>query len=167
MPLILRLSSGKTALLLAVALGLGCAAQQNEAKGRDVHGPALSQLQAYMNAMESPGRVQKQQPEKVVEMLQLRATDTVADIGCGPGFFTRYLAHAVPNGQVYAVDIEPLQLDRLNQHLAQEQIVNVVPVLAVPDDPRVPPHSLYVAFISDAYHHLDNRVHYLTLLKDR
>jgi SAM-dependent methyltransferase len=89
----------------------------------------------------------------------------VADVGCGPGYFTRRLARAVPAGVVYAVDVEPRQLDRLNAHLRDDGLVNVVPVLATAADPHLPPGRLDMILVVDTYHHFDNRAQYLQTLK--
>ena len=48
----------------------------------------------------------------------------VADIGSGPGVFSIPLAAAVPDGLVYAVDVEPAQLDALFQSGREQQVDN-------------------------------------------
>src|SRR6186997_1244729 len=48
-----------------------------------------------------------QQPDKVVRALPIASKDAVvADIGAGSGYFTRRLAQRVPEGRVYAVDVD-------------------------------------------------------------
>ncbi len=157
-----RRATARAALLLAWILGAG--ASLGEAGGRDPHGPA--DLEAYIRELEDPQRDEYQKPEEVVRSLALRPSDVVVDLGCGPGYFARRLARAVPQGVVFAVDIEPRQLDRLREHLRAEGLRNVVPVLASPDDPHIPPRTANVVLIVDTYHHLPDRARYLQRLKE-
>lgn len=131
---------------------------------RDVHGPA--DVEAYIRHLESAERDAWQRPDEVIAYLQLSPSAWVADVGCGPGYFTRRLARAVPQGVVFAIDVEPRQLDRLNEHLTREGLANVVPVLAPPADPRLPPRLFDLVFVVDTYHHLPDRVRYLERLRD-
>ena len=46
--------------------------------------------------------------------------DIVADLGCGPGFFTLPLAEAVGDGgRVIAVDLQPAMLDKVRERAAR------------------------------------------------
>jgi precorrin-6B methylase 2 len=80
-------------------------------------------------------------------------------------FSTRF-ARAVPQGIVYAIDVEPKQLDRLREDLIAQNIDNVVPVLASYRRPICRP-SCDVVFIGDTYHHIENRVDYMRRLRAR
>jgi SAM-dependent methyltransferase len=88
----------------------------------------------------------------------------VADLGCGPGVVTAVLSRALPRGRVYAVDVEPAQLDRVNSRITAQGLRNVVPVLCVPEDARLPDGSVDVILVVDTYHHFDDRVGYLRRL---
>src|SRR5262249_43797975 len=54
--------------------------------------------------------------------------------------------------------------DRLNQHIRERGIDRIVPVLAVVDNPRLPPRSLDAIVLVDTYHHLLDRPRYLAHL---
>lgn len=131
---------------------------------RDPHGPA--DLAAYIAHLESPDRDAWQKPDDVVAAFRLSPTDWVADVGSGPGYFALRLARAVPAGLVFAVDVEPRQLDRLNEHISAEGLRNVVPVLAVGDDPRLPVERFDLILVVNTYHHFPNRVRYLQRLRE-
>lgn len=106
---------------------------------------------------EAPGRVTWQKPAAVVRALGLRRGQVVADVGAGPGYFTRRLARALgPAGHVYAVDPEPQILDVLRKRITAARLKNVTPVLGRGDDPLLPPGACDLALIVDTYHHFDN-----------
>ena len=131
---------------------------------RDPHGP--SNVEDYIHRLESPGRVSYLDPAVVVEKLALPPDSVVADIGSGPGVFSLRLARACPEGVVYAVDVEPRQLDAVRARMVEMGIRNIVPVLASTDDPHLPPRGVDLIFISDAYHHLSDRVDYMRRVQD-
>jgi len=106
---------------------------------------------------EDPARVAWQKPTAVVRALALRRGQVVADVGAGPGYFTRRLARAVgPSGHVYAVDPELAMLDVLRERLHAARLTNVTPVLGRGDDPLLPAGRCDLALIVDAYHHIEN-----------
>lgn len=143
---------------LALALAAGCVAPE-QGSNRDPHGPA--DVDDYIERLESPTRLAELQPELVVERLALAPDAWVADIGCGPGVFALPFASAVPRGVVFAVDVEPRQLDRLRERLKAEGATNVVPVLASFDTPHLPEGRFELLFVGDTYHHFENRVAYV------
>jgi SAM-dependent methyltransferase len=103
----------------------------------------------------APERPRWQKPDAVVRALGLGRGAVVADIGSGPGFFTLRLARAVgPEGHVYAVDPEPLVLDRLRERLGAAGVTNVTPVLGQAGDPMLPPGCCDLALIVNTYHHI-------------
>jgi ubiquinone/menaquinone biosynthesis C-methylase UbiE len=105
--------------------------------------------------LERAGREEEQRPAEIIRTMGLKDGDVVADLGCGTGYFARRMARAVaPRGRVYAVDIQPEMLDLLNQHVAKEELTNVVPVLATVDDPKLPAGVLDWVLLVDVYHEL-------------
>src|SRR2546426_7844822 len=67
---------------------------------------------------------------------------TVADLGAGTGYFSRHLSAAVgPEGTVLAADTEPNMVAHLRERAEAERTVNVVPILASADNPRLPAHA--------------------------
>ena len=86
--------------------------------------------------------------------LNLKPTETVADIGAGTGYFARRFAnHAA---KVYAVDID----EKLLESMRAAGLPNLETILAAPDDPRLPPAQVDTIFFCDVLHHIDNRPAY-------
>ncbi|MFZ0959440.1 MAG: class I SAM-dependent methyltransferase [Terriglobia bacterium] len=117
------------------------------------HHPPLSSDE-YAKILEDPSRDAWQKPHEVVMALGLKPTDVVADIGAGTGYFARRFSnHAA---KVYAVDIDKDLLA-----VAQKDAPpNLTTVLAAPDDPRLPGHSVDLIFFCDVLHHIENRAAY-------
>ena len=84
--------------------------------------------------------------------LSLSYDFVVADIGAGTGYFTFPVAQRVPQGKVFAVDIQPEMLARIARRKTLEKVVNVETVLGKQDDPKLPNNEIDLAFIVDAYH---------------
>src|ERR1019366_5464873 len=72
------------------------------------HHPPES-AEEYAAVLEDPGRDAWQKPMEVVLAMTLGASDVVADIGAGTGYFARRFAHHA--AKVYAVDIDSKLLD--------------------------------------------------------
>jgi ubiquinone/menaquinone biosynthesis C-methylase UbiE len=66
------------------------------------------------------------QPEHLLKSLGLKRGDTIADIGCGPGFFTLPAAEIVgPEGVVYAADIQGEMLTAVRSRAQEHGLSNV------------------------------------------
>ena len=102
--------------------------------------------------LERPDRAVSEFPDRLVQALDLRPTDVVADIGAGTGYFTVRISPRVPQGKVFAVDIQPEMLARIRARVAADSIENVVPILGSDQDPNLPADSVDVALIVVSYH---------------
>jgi ubiquinone/menaquinone biosynthesis C-methylase UbiE len=110
------------------------------------------------------GRDFWQRPDDVIEALELRGGERVADLGAGDGYFVAHLARAVgPEGVVFAVDIDAeLMLELATRFPPGE--TNVEAILGDADDPRLPDASLDLVLIVNTYHHIDGREAYFRAL---
>ncbi|MEX0805502.1 MAG: methyltransferase domain-containing protein [Candidatus Binatia bacterium] len=117
-------------------------------------------------AYEGFDRDQWQQPERVIQSLQIRPGAVVADLGSGSGYFALRLAKAVgTTGKVYAVDIDSAINEALKERAKKEQAGNIAVLLAKPNDPRLP-EPVDLIFTSNTYHHIDNRISYFAGLRE-
>jgi ubiquinone/menaquinone biosynthesis C-methylase UbiE len=126
--------------------------------GKFYMGREIAQVMGHQGAdwLERPEREAEEQPQKVVDLMALRPTDVVADIGAGTGYFSFRMAAKVPQGKVLAVDIQPEMLDLLKRAARQRGVTNVEPVLGTIQDPRLPAAGVDVALMVDAYHEFDH-----------
>lgn len=102
--------------------------------------------------LERSSRETEEKPDTTVEMLELKSNDVVADIGAGTGYFSFRMAQKVPEGKVYAVDIQPEMLDAVAFLKQENDIDNVETVLGEEENPNLPSESIDLAFMVDAYH---------------
>mgnify|MGYP003338631217 CR=1 FL=1 len=103
--------------------------------------------------LERPERMMEEQPLRLVSALGLKPGQNVADVGAGSGYLTWRLATNVgPAGRVYATDIQPEMLGMLRTNMAARRIDNVEPVLATPEDTRLPANTLDLIVMVDVYH---------------
>ncbi len=120
----------------------------------------------YIRRMESADRAAWQKPDEVITALNIRSGERIADVGCGPGYFTLPLAEAVgPTGKVWAIDIEAEMLDRLRERIAKGDLSNIEPHLVLENDPMLPAGEVDTIFIVDTYHHFSYRPVYVSKLR--
>src|SRR5260370_24772917 len=106
--------------------------------------------------LERPERPQEERPDLLLQALKIKSGDAVADIGAGPGFYTRRLAKLVGDkGTIYAVDIQQEMLDLLTNKMAELRIRNVKPILGTITDPKLPKASVDLILLVDVYHEFD------------
>jgi ubiquinone/menaquinone biosynthesis C-methylase UbiE len=89
----------------------------------------------------------------VMDLAQIGAGTTVADIGAGEGYYTVRLAERVgERGRVLAVDIDKGAIERLGARVERERLDNVSIKLSTADDPRLPANSFDRVFLVHMYH---------------
>jgi len=117
-----------------------------------------------LSIFESPGRDERLQINRVMDMLGIEPGKNVADIGAGSGWFTVRAARRVTgSGTVYAIDINPQAIEYIDQRARKEQLQNVKTVLSTADDPQLPSGSVDAVLLLKTYHEV---AHPVVLLKN-
>jgi SAM-dependent methyltransferase len=117
-----------------------------------------------LSIFDSPGRDEKLQVNRVMDILEISPGKTVADIGAGSGWFTVRAARRVTEtGSVYAVDINPEATRYIDNRSQKEGLHNVKTVLSKSDDPQLPANKIDSALLLKTYHEVDKPV---TLLRN-
>ena len=122
--------------------------------GKVYMGREIAQVMGHQGAgwLERPDRATEEEPQKMVGALKLKSTDVVADIGAGTGYISQLIARQVPNGNVLAVDVQPEMVELLKQRIKNSKIANIQPQLGTEKSPELPPASIDLAIMVDAYH---------------
>ena len=144
--------------LLAVALAWGGAPPLRAQVVHD-HQHSFGDAQKWAKVFDDPERDAWQKPHEVIQALALKPDAAVADIGAGTGYFSMRLAHMVPGGRVYAVDLEPDMVKYLAERARREGLKNVTAVQAKAGDPALPGKADLVLLV-DVYHHIEDRQRY-------
>lgn len=116
-----------------------------------------------LSIFESPGRSERLQIDRVMDILGIAPGKSVADVGAGSGWFTVRAAQRVgSNGLVYAVDINAEATRHIDERARKEHLANVKTILSKPDDPMVPPASVDAVLLLKTYHEV---AHPIDLMK--
>ena len=91
---------------------------------------------------------------RLVELLELKAGMTVADVGAGFGAWTMRLARELgPAGRVYATDVGAAQIAALRDVTQRERLNNVTVIEGAVSSSNLPALCCDAILIRDAYHH--------------
>ena len=122
--------------------------------GKFYMGREIAHVMGYQGAewLERAERIEEERPDQVVEEMRLRPTDVVADVGAGTGYFSFRISRVVPQGKVFAVDLQPEMLAIIERRKKQLKAENVVPQRSAETDAKLPENSVDVALMVDVYH---------------
>ncbi len=100
-------------------------------------------------------REQEEHPAQVLEALDLRPGEIVADLGAGSGYFTFRMAPGVgETGKVLAVEIQEAMLNTLRARASALKAANVEVVQGTETDPHLPAGGVDLVLVVDVYHEL-------------
>jgi ubiquinone/menaquinone biosynthesis C-methylase UbiE len=155
-------------VLLALCAAASAAASQTPAapasqtQERKTSTPYTGDLSIF----DSPGRDERLQINRVMDILGISPGKTVADIGAGSGWFTvRAAKRVTDSGSVYAVDINPKAMQYIEDRANKEHLQNVHATLSTPDDPLLPADKIDAVLMLKTYHEIANPVTLLRNLK--
>jgi len=106
--------------------------------GKFYLGREIAQVMGHQAAgwLERPERETEERTDLLLDAMQLKQGEVVADIGSGSGYFSWRMAKAVaPSGKVYGVDIQQEMLDLLQRNMSRRGVDNVISVLGTITDP--------------------------------
>ena len=122
--------------------------------GKLYMGREISHVMGHLGAgwLERPSREREERTDLLIQNMDLKATDSVVDLGAGTGYFSFPIAQQLSAGKVLAIDIEPEMLKRIEQRKKVSGIQNIETVLASKTNPNIPADSVDVVLLVDAYH---------------
>jgi ubiquinone/menaquinone biosynthesis C-methylase UbiE len=126
--------------------------------GKFYMGREIAHVMGYQGAswLERPERVKEEEPEKLLEALDVKPGMVVADIGAGSGYHTFRIAPLVgPKGKVIASDIQPQMLKMIEAKAKKLEMTNIDTVRGTAKDPKLPSNGVDVILMVDVYHEFE------------
>src|SRR4030081_3587087 len=149
-------------LFLLLSVSALMQAQSAPATPRKTSKPYTGDLSIF----DSPGRDEKLQINRVMDILGIAPGKTVADIGAGSGWFTVRAARRVTEtGSVFAVDINSEATRYIDKRAQKEGLHNVKIILSKSDDPQLPANTVDSVLLLKTYHEIDKPVALLRNLR--
>jgi ubiquinone/menaquinone biosynthesis C-methylase UbiE len=157
----------------AAAIGLfwllGSAGQLTAQAVHPVTGRPIAQVMGLGGAgwLDREEREREEQPQKAISEFNLKPGMMIGDVGAGTGYYSIRMAKLVaPNGVVYANDIQPGMLEKLNVKAEAAHVANIVTVLGNDSDPKLPAGKLDLVILVDVYHEFSRPQRMLQNIKE-
>jgi ubiquinone/menaquinone biosynthesis C-methylase UbiE len=137
-----------------------------QAAGQETQRKTSEPYTGDLSVFDTPGRGERLQINRVMDILGITAGKSVADIGAGSGWFTVRAAKRVgSDGHVYAVDINSDATEYIAKRAEKEQLQNVKAILSKPDDPMLPADSVDAVLLLKTYHEVAHPVRLMKNLR--
>jgi ubiquinone/menaquinone biosynthesis C-methylase UbiE len=105
--------------------------------------------------LDRPEREDEEQPAKVIEALELKGGEVIADLGAGSGYFTFRLAPKVgEKGRILAVEIQDEMIAELKKRIDKNKVTNVETIKCTGSDPKLPEAGVDIVLMVDVYHEI-------------
>lgn len=94
--------------------------------------------------------------KKHIRKTGIKEGDTVLEVGCGTGFFTVEISKLVgPTGRVYAVDVQPQMIKKIERRIKSQQLTNVVPILTGSTKIPLDANSVDVIYAANVFEEIE------------
>ena len=139
----------------------------SQARTQEAARPTSTPYAGDLSIFEEPGRDQRLEIDRVMDLLHITPGRSVADIGAGSGWFTVRAARRVgPAGTVFAEDINPDAIKYIDARVRKESLPNVRTILGTPDEDRLPPASVDAVLLLKVYHEIARPIPFMHHLRE-
>jgi len=139
-----------------VALIGACAAPEKSVRpgvNKEYQGSDVAQ---WVERFESESREIYREREKIAQAAGVGEGMKVADVGAGTGFFAVKFSQSVgASGHVYAVDITPAFLEKIDADAKVRGLKNITTVMGADRSTNLAAECIDLAFVCDTYHHFE------------
>jgi len=135
--------------------------------GKFYLGREIAHIMGASNAewLDRSSRPREEHTQLTIDKIKVPATGVIADIGAGTGYYTFKLAPKVPEGKVYAVEIQDEMIAILNERKKKLNYTNVEVVKGSITSANLPANSIHLAIMVDVYHELEYPVEMLESIR--
>ncbi len=142
-----------------------CASHTSRGHANDhMHHKSVKELAAQFD---DPQRDEWQKSDWVIDQISKSKNYAVWEIGAGSGFFSFKMAKK--GWQVTAADPNPEFISLMEEkklNLSIPEKMRLKTKLTTYDQPSIPKGAVDAVFLSNVYHHIENRVAYFKLVKE-
>lgn len=123
-----------------------------EYSGKDFNIATLNEWNEYL-IFNNPNRYMWEKTDKMLDFIDIRQGQSVADIGCGGGYFSYEFSNRVgEKGTVYSTEINSDALCYLQSLKENHDIKNIKTIVAKMNDAKLPKNSVDAVFMCSMYH---------------
>lgn len=110
---------------------------------------------AGIDWLNRPERNKEENTALAIQKIEIAPDGVIADIGAGSGYYSFRLAKKVPDGKVYAVEVQEEMIAALmdEKDVQKDSVVEVVKGAA--KSPNLPESAVDLALMVDVYHELE------------
>ncbi len=125
--------------------------------GKTYFGREIAHVMGFGGAswLERDERQEEENTALAISKLPITESSVVADIGAGTGYYTFRIAPKVPQGKVYAVDVQDESVQFLKKRARELGVENVEVVKGDAQSPNLTENSVDLAIMVDVYHELE------------
>lgn len=105
-----------------------------------------------MGWLERPEREAEENTSVLLKNMEIRPTDTIADIGAGSGYHVFKMAAKANGGHIYAVDIQEEMLAAIRKKKENIGLINISTVKGSPKSVNLPENAIDKVLMVDVYH---------------
>jgi len=126
--------------------------------GKYYMGREISHVMGHQAAswLERPERESEENVSQAIKNMAIQPDERVADIGAGSGYYSFRMAQQVPEGKVFAVDLQPEMLAIMRRKIEQQGIENVELIRGNETNPNLAENTIDLAIMVDVYHELSH-----------
>lgn len=112
-------------------------------------------------------RENEEATSKLLDELDVKPGQMIADIGCGIGYYSIPLARRVgEKGQIFAVDIQQEMLNGLKERASKVDVSNINFILGNAIDPKLPKGKIDLVLLVDVYHEFSHPKYMLKAIRN-
>lgn len=135
--------------------------------GKWYMGREIARVMGYqgMGWLDRPERESEENTSRLLQNMEINSGDHLADIGAGSGYHVFKMAAMVPEGMVYAVDIQEEMLDELRRKKEKNGMANVQVVQGGEQSVNLEENTIDKVLMVDVYHEFSYPVEMLASVK--
>ena len=116
--------------------------------------------------LERPEREKEENVSMLIKNMDIKSTDTIADIGAGSGYHAFRMARIANKGLVFAVDIQKEMLMAIEGFKETEKVTNITTVQGSEKTVNLPSNSVDKVLMVDVYHEFNFPAEMIASIKE-